>query len=826
MRRFSFTYPFFFVCSIFFLLLNTLGAQDVTTQPADSAQAKAIEMTDISVRSSDVILKTKRLTERLIKEDELQELKNENDSLISLIDSLFRSDSKKELAFQNSRRLENKIVFWEQEKALLEEQIAIITNVLHDLDDSNFSLSGDVSKWKSTEMVLEDGDFAEAVKHRIDVVIKTINTALDLISNKSEITLELLDQTSILEGDIQARIDEIEKIILNKQQSLLVSNQKSFFKIDYFNKNNWSLSKSFGNFYKVELYNLKNYVYKQMGTVFFHLVLIFLLIVLFIYFNREHIKVEKNDEGLFYKKRLKVILSRPVSAALIIGLFSSVIFYENAPLIFSDLVRLLVIFPIVLILNGIFRSRYHLYVYTLGAVILLQLVYINLPNGNIISRLVLLLIGFMEIGAFAHFILYYKHPAVKKDKPAGFILGLCYIYLTMSVIGLIGTIFGKVMLAEFLLFAVAGNALVVTLIGLLLVVVNGFVALFIDSKYAGKSNVIKRNRSFLIRKTTRLFNIAAIILLIYYVLKIFGWETAVVDGIVEWFEKERQIGLMLFSWGRLFIFFFVIWFSIVFAKIVRIVLEDDILNKMKLDKGLPHTISMMVKYTLVTIGIFLAVSAAGFPMSDFAIIFGAFGVGIGFGLQNIFNNLVSGLILLFERPIKIGDTIEVGTLMGNVKSIGIRSSNVRTFDGAEIIVPNGNLISNEVINWTLSDQTRRIEVIVGVSYSSDPHEVQKILMKVLKSHKDIVSDPEPNVFFRDLGESSLDFRMLSWTLNFDQWIRIKSEIIFMVFDELKAANIEIPFPQRDLHVRSIDRNVEFKTNKESAKIVNKTTKTS
>jgi len=225
----------------------------------------------------------------------------------------------------------------------------------------------------------------------------------------------------------------------------------------------------------------------------------------------------------------------------------------------------------------------------------------------------------------------------------------------------------------------------------------------------------------------------------------------------------------------------------------------------------------MAKYTLVTLGVVLAVSAAGIPVTSLTVVLGAFGVGIGFGLQNIFNNLVSGLILLFERPIQIGDTIEFGTLMGVVRSIGIRSSNIRTFDGAEIIVPNGNLISNEVINWTLSDQTRRIEVIVGVSYSSDPHQVKEILLKVLKDHKDIVKDPEPNVLFRDLGESSLDFRMLCWTSDYDQWIRIKSEIIFMVFDALKAANIEIPFPQTDLHLRSIDQDVEFKNNQKPVK---------
>lgn len=163
---------------------------------------------------------------------------------------------------------------------------------------------------------------------------------------------------------------------------------------------------------------------------------------------------------------------------------------------------------------------------------------------------------------------------------------------------------------------------------------------------------------------------------------------------------------------------------------------------------------------------------------------------------------MSGLILAFERPLQIGDTIEVRSLTGKVHAIGVRSSNIRSFDGAEVIVPNGNLISNEVVNWTLSDMQRRIEVIVGVSYDADPHTVQKLLLNILTRHEEIIDFPAPAVFFHNLGESSLDFRMLFWTDKFGDWIRIKSEIIFQVFYQLKDAGIEIPFPQRDLHVKS------------------------
>lgn len=227
-------------------------------------------------------------------------------------------------------------------------------------------------------------------------------------------------------------------------------------------------------------------------------------------------------------------------------------------------------------------------------------------------------------------------------------------------------------------------------------------------------------------------------------------------------------------------------------------------------RGVPGAISMIVRLVLITIGFVLAFGAAKIDMSNIAIIFGALGVGIGFGLQNIFNNLVSGLILAFERPIQVGDIIQIASLnlMGEVKDIGIRASTVRTFDGAEVIVPNGNLISNEMINWTLSDKRRRQEIIVGVAYGTDINKVLEILNDVVSENENVLKNPAPFIIFMGFGESSLDFRVLFWT-PFDLGLSTKSAIGVAIDEAFKKEGIEIPFPQRDLHLRSISENVSF-----------------
>nr|MBP8790547.1 mechanosensitive ion channel [Breznakibacter sp.] len=266
---------------------------------------------------------------------------------------------------------------------------------------------------------------------------------------------------------------------------------------------------------------------------------------------------------------------------------------------------------------------------------------------------------------------------------------------------------------------------------------------------------------------------------------------------------EVSLGVIKFKMGSVLLFFSIIYISVLVSGMIRSILEDDVLNNVSLAKGVPRMISVVIRFSLISLGVLLAVSAVGMPLSQLTILFSAFSVGIGFGLQNIVNNFVSGVILLFERPIQIGDAVEIGNLVGTIKSMGIRSSKVRTYDGAEVIVPNANLISNELINWTLSDKRRRIEIISGVAYGSDVYQTQKILLEILQSHPDILKNPQPMVLFNELGESSLDFRLLFWTDDFDNWIIIKSEVTFKIYDALTAAGIEIPFPQRDLHIRTL-----------------------
>jgi potassium-dependent mechanosensitive channel len=182
------------------------------------------------------------------------------------------------------------------------------------------------------------------------------------------------------------------------------------------------------------------------------------------------------------------------------------------------------------------------------------------------------------------------------------------------------------------------------------------------------------------------------------------------------------------------------------------------------------------------------------------IILGALGVGIGFGLQSIVNNLLSGVVLAFERPIEIGDQIEVAGRLGTIKEIGIRSSKLHNFDGSEVIIPNGDLLNQHVVNWTLSNNQRRVELILGVKYGSDLNKIKVLLEGILNDNPRIERYPLSMVLLNDFGDSSITFRLLFWT-DVLIWIQVKSEVILAINECFNQNGIEIPFPQLDVHMK-------------------------
>jgi small-conductance mechanosensitive channel len=360
-----------------------------------------------------------------------------------------------------------------------------------------------------------------------------------------------------------------------------------------------------------------------------------------------------------------------------------------------------------------------------------------------------------------------------------------------------------VSLAEMLTVAILDSGYVGLVLYAGVTVLASVLRLLLARRAISRFRVVTQHAGPLLHSVTRLVGFGALVAWVVVVLNEFRVYRPIRDAVTSVLTHELRFGEISLTLGGVLLFMFSVWLAFWAAKTVRLILQDDVLPKMSLPRGVGNSISSLTYYAMVIFGLFVALAAAGFEVSQLAFVIGALGVGIGLGLQGVVNNFVSGLILMFERPIQPGDVVEVGGTSGKVREIGMRSTTLSTFEGADVVVPNGMLLSEKLINWTLSDMDRRIDVNLGVAYGSDPRKVLEILLEVTRTSEGIATEPAPNVLFIGFGANSLDFGIRAWTNNFGDWVKIRSDLSVRVYEALGAAGIAIPFPQYDLHLRSI-----------------------
>lgn len=284
-------------------------------------------------------------------------------------------------------------------------------------------------------------------------------------------------------------------------------------------------------------------------------------------------------------------------------------------------------------------------------------------------------------------------------------------------------------------------------------------------------------------------------------------------------DKLKQLGssvadffnIAIFSAGNTTItlwtlFYLAILFLLLYivtTKVIRLVVYK-ILAKSKVDLGVRIAIGSIIKYLIMTVGLIVILQTVGINLSSLTILLGALGVGIGFGLQNITNNFVSGLIILFEMPIKVGDRIEVGGVAGNVVKISMRATTIVTNDNISIIVPNSEFISKTVINWSHHDRNIRFNFPVGVSYKEDPEIIKNLLLEVASDNPGVQKYPTADVLFSEYSDNALIFNLRVWTSSYiDKPGVLKSQLNYEIFKKFKEHGIEIPFPQRDVHIKEM-----------------------
>jgi small-conductance mechanosensitive channel len=658
--------------------------------------------------------------------------------------------------------------------------------------------------WEATRSAAQGGGVATALIDRIDATLAEITLAEQAISGPLESQARLSRRANVLQSGIESGLQGVDAAIKYYDQRLRMVDSPPYLQIWGNTSTTTEATRAARTGLEIEGEFLREYVAANSDKVLAHKIGAALLLPLLIWLSRRSRRIVTDDPEL--KSSARVLL-RPISSWLVLVLVGVLVLEPDAPLFLHQTALLFALVPVLRLLPKRLYDVLGPWPYLATLLYVLKGLGFFLVPSAFLYRTNLLLVAGLTLGVLVWLLV----SRARHGRPEGITPALVTLTRTFGwiaslamLVAVIANFVGNVSLAEMLAGAVLDSAYV----GLALYaganVLGAMVKLLLARRTALRFRIVTEHAGPILKSVSRLINFAALVTWVIVVLNEFrvyrplaGW----VRGVLTYPLKLGEISITL---GGILLFAFSIWVAFWIAQTIRLVLQDEVLPKMELPRGVGNSISTLSYYALVLIGVFTALAAAGFEMSQLTLIIGALGVGIGLGLQNVVNNFVSGLILMFERPIQPGDVVEVTGTSGTVREIGMRATTLTTFEGADVVVPNGSLLSEKLINWTLSDMNRRIDVNIGVAYGSSPRHVVQLLMDVATSTPGVATHPEPNIVFHGFGASSLDFSIRAWTNDFNNWVNIRSEMSMRLYDALKAAGIEIPFPQRDVHVRSID----------------------
>ena len=494
-----------------------------------------------------------------------------------------------------------------------------------------------------------------------------------------------------------------------------------------------------------------------------------------------------------------------MALALLLPLLAAYLLAPLAPLPLVGLVILVSFIPIVILLPPFITPRFRILLYCLAGVYTLSAFVAWMSFSTAHKREVQFLINSSVFLLFAFLV---RPSRVRRQPQDGrsHRLRLFGIRLAVFILGasLTANLFGYVKLAQFLgILCLYSTFIAISM----LTGVRVFTRLLlegIDMPGAQQFAAVRAYRDPIVRWIPRILQWGGVLIWLTATVNLLGLTHWVVKRVMEVIDFHIAGPSTSVTLGGVLGFFAILLVGYAVSSAIRFLLREELLSRFHMSRGLPELIASTLHYLLLLLVFFLAVNTGGVELNKFTVLTGALGVGVGFGLQNIVNNFISGLILQFERPIHIGDVLDVDGTTGKVTRIGIRSSTVKTFQGAEVIIPNANFISGKVINWTLSESQRRVELPVGVAYGSDAKLVCALLEKAATTNESVLTSPAPAVFFKEFGDSSLNFELQFWVMQESNAVKVKSEVALEAMSLLDKAGIEIPFPQRDLRLRAVD----------------------
>jgi small-conductance mechanosensitive channel len=645
-------------------------------------------------------------------------------------------------------------------------------------------------QWNAWQVALHKDAPPEEIATTVTKAQGVIDTALDLLLRQIKPLLVMQEQVGTLQTRIDMLIAGVEGLLSFTPGGVLMDASPSMFSDHYVSQ----LATALGEGDQTRLVQIewpeKSFFAQEGWIIILQGVL---SLVLALVFTGHRQQLEQVEHWRFVAKR-------PIAAGLLVGILSVIVFYEHLPDIVRLALNVIVGTAFVRLLGGLMGKGWRRqFVYGLLTLLFLTDLFYVLGLPLALLRLYILVAALVSLFCC----LRWAADSIRMQETHLYAWGLRLAAVFFAAV-LFAEIWGEAKLDEFLFVSSLRTLGIILVFGLLRHLVRGGLEWAVLSAAARGVTLVRHNAAVIVKRLA--FLLDALVGVVILSLLLMTWQVydspdIAITGLLSMQatigSQRITIGLILLAIGSLGVSYLASW-------MLQVLLTENVLARRNVDTGVSHSVSRLLHYALLSVGFVMALVVLGVDLTKMTLLVSALGVGIGFGLQTIVNNFVCGLILLFERPLRVGDTIELDGQRVKISKIGLRSTTVRTTAQADIIVPNTDLVTNRVTNWTLTDRHAQGTITVGVAYGSDVMLVMQTLKECALAHPRVLKSPEPQILFRSFGDSALNFELDIRVGDVDNRAQIESDLHQEIDRRFRQAGIEIPFPQRDLHVRSVE----------------------
>jgi small-conductance mechanosensitive channel len=792
------------VCCLFVFAVGTARAAAVTQNApgssADSAPstaeepnsgaAKPVPLSEVATETEAASARVRELTSELSSDRTVQAVTQQLPLLVREIDAR-RSESRKIVRQRPSVEMLSSLEQnWHQLRRELGRWTADLASRATQLEREIAQADALNVTWQQTLEAAQKSNAPPETIRRTEALIVAIKEARAAIAKERARTLAIQTRVAMQQDSIDDALRAIASARADIFNSLLVKDSPVIWGREVRAYGTKELQTEIGTSLEAQWVTLRGYAERQPARFLIQL-LLFTILATLLGFIRGRLRQQPATADPQFATP---ILEMPVAAALILSLLASGWIYPQAPRLLWTVVGALALFPSIMFIRRLIGRRLYPIVYLLLGLYLLDQVRTLAAAVPLVPRIVLL----AEIaGGMLFFAWFVRHsdwaqrfssaksPVNNPAKLASFIV------LAICGISIIANIFGYVNLSTLLGNAVLRSAYLALILYAAVEVLDGMMAIALRSRFLSLFGAVNRHRLLLHRRVRRSLQWVAIFIWVLFALDRLLLREPLLKTIRTALQSELAIGSLRVSLEDVVGFGLTVWAAFLLSRFVRFLLEEEVYPRARLRHGLPYAISTMLNYVILLVGFFVAMAVLGLDMTKVTILVGAFSVGVGLGLQNIVSNFVAGVILLFERPVNVGDIVQIDDAVGVVERIGIRASIIRTMNGSGIIVPNGKLISDRVVNWTLSNRQHGIELPISVAQDTDPKRVVALLEHTAAAHPLVTDEPPPQALVVKLGPDALGLELRAWTERIDHWMQIRSELAIAIRAALARENIAI-----------------------------------